>query len=84
MNKALYDEYGGVVALTRFGPDPHGARAALLADYERQGLLHISDPLLRNEVIAVLETRPSMVIPPDSVDFTPYWKRPIPASYFPD
>jgi len=84
MNKALYEEYGGVVAVTRFGPDPHGARAALLADYERQGLLQISDPVLRDEVMAVLETRPSMVAPPDSVDFTPYWKRPIPASYFPD
>lgn len=84
INKALYEEYGGVVALTRFGPDPHGARAALLKDYERQGLLRITDPVLREEVIAVLEAQPSMVVPPESVDFTPYWKRPIPASYFPD
>ena len=26
----------------------------------------------------------SIVVPPDQVDFTPYWKRPIPPSYFPD
>ena len=84
MNKALYEEYGGVVALTRFGHDPQGARAALLKDYERRGLLRITDPLLRDQVIAVLDARPSMVVAPEDVDFTPYWKRPIPASYFPD
>lgn len=32
----------------------------------------------------VLAARPSMVIAPGEVDFTPYWKRPIPPSYFPD
>jgi len=84
MNQALYEEYGGVVGLTRFGPDPHGARAALLMDYERRGLLQIADPVLRGEIVAVLESRPSMVVPPEQVDFAPYWKRPIPASYFPE
>lgn len=84
MNKALYEEYGGVVALTQFGPDPQGARAALLRDYERQGLLQIENAVLREEVQAVLNTPPSIVVAPENVDFTPYWKRPIPASYFPD
>jgi len=84
MNEALYEEYGGVVALTRFGHDPHGARAALLKDYERRGLLRIADPLLRDQVMAVLDAKPSMTVAPEDVDFTPYWKRPIPASYFPD
>jgi hypothetical protein len=84
MNKALYEEYGGVVVLTRFGHDPHGARAALLKDYERQGLLRIADPVLRQEVLAIVEAQPSMVVPPERVDFTPYWKRPIPASYLRD
>lgn len=84
MNKALYEEYGGLVALTPFGPDPHGARAALLRDYERRGMLHIGDAALSEEVQDVLDARPSTVVPPENVDFTPYWKRPIPASYFPD
>jgi len=84
MNKALYEEYGGIVVLTQVGPDPHGARAALLQEYERQGLLRIADPVLHDEVMAVLQARPSMVVPPERVDFTPYWKRPIPASYVPD
>ena len=84
MNKALYDEYGGVVGLTQFGPDPHGARAALLRDYEQRGLVTILDPALREEVDATLDARPPLVVSPDRVDFTPYWKRPIPPSYFPD
>ena len=84
MNRAIYERYGGVVALEEFGPSPHGARAALIADYERQGLLQFADTGLRERVYAMLEHPPSMVVPPDRADFTPYWKRPIPPSYFPD
>jgi hypothetical protein len=84
LNKALYEQYGGVVALTRFGPDPHGARAALLADYERRDLVRFSDTTQRERVFTWLNRRPSMVTRPEEVDFTPYWKRPIPPSYFPD
>jgi hypothetical protein len=84
MNKALYEQYGGIVALTRFGPDPHGARAALLADYERRDLVRFSDAAQRERVFTWLNRRPSMVTRPEDVDFTPYWKRPIPPSYFPD
>jgi hypothetical protein len=84
MNKALYEQYGGIVALTRFGPDPQGARAALLADYEHRGLVRFSDAAQRERVFAWLGRRPSMVTRPEEVDFTPYWKRPIPPSYFPD
>jgi hypothetical protein len=84
MNRTLYERYGGVVALVEFGPSPHGARAALIADYERLGLLQFADTGLRERVYAMLEHPPSMVVPPGRVEFTPYWKRPIPPSYFPD
>jgi hypothetical protein len=84
MNRAIYQQYGGIVALGEFGPSPHGARAALIADYERQGLLQFADTGLRERVYAMLEHPPSMVVPPDRVDFTPYWKRHILPSYFPD
>jgi len=84
LNRAIYERYRGVVALTRFGPYPHGARAALLEDYERRGLLHFSDAGLRERLFALLAARPSMVVAPADVDFTPYWKRPMPYSYFPD
>jgi hypothetical protein len=84
MNKALYEQYGGIVAITRFGPDPHGARAALVADYERRGLVRFPDAAQRERVFAWFNRRPSMVTRLEEVDFTPYWKLPIPPSYFPD
>ena len=84
LNRAIFERYGGVVALTPFGPYPHGARAALLEDYERRGLLRFSDTGLRERLFALLAARPSMVVAPGDVDFTPYWKRRIPPSYFPD
>ncbi len=84
MNKALYEQYGGAVVLTELGPSPHGARAALISDYERQGRLRFFDAALRERLYALIEARPSSVVPPERVDFTPYWKRPIPPSYFPD
>lgn len=83
-NVATYEQYGGVVALTRFGPYPQGARLGLIEDYERKGLIRFHDAGLRERFLAWLAAPPSMVIPPGEVDFTPYWKRPIPPSYFPD
>lgn len=83
-NVSLYERYGGVVALTRFGPDPQGARRALIEDYQRQGLIRFHDTGLRERLLARLAARPSLVIPAAEVDFTPYWRWPIPPSYFPD
>lgn len=83
-NVAIYEQYGGVVALTRFGPDPQGARLALITDYERQGLIRFHDAIWRERLLARLSSRPAIVIPPGEVEFTPYWRRPISPSYFPD
>jgi hypothetical protein len=55
-----------------------------MADYERRGLVRFPDPAQRERIFAWLNRRPSMVTRPEEVDFTPYWKRPIPPSYFPD
>lgn len=84
LNRALYEEYGGTVALTRFGPFPHGARLALLEDYERRGLLEFLDARLRERLMTLLAAPPPIPVAEGKVDFTPYWKRPIPPSYFPD
>jgi hypothetical protein len=83
-NVSIYERYGGVVALTRFGPDPQGARRALIEDYEREELIRFHDAALRERLLARLAAPPSIVIPAAEVDFTPYWRRPIPPSYFPD
>lgn len=84
LNRAIHAQYGGVVALTRFGPDPHGARAALFADYERRGMIAIHDTGLRRALFDLLEEAPRMAVPPAEVDFTPYWQQPIPGSYYAD
>lgn len=84
LNRALYVRYGGVVGLTGWGPWPYGARAALIADYERLGLLEFADAGLRERFYEMLGRPPRMAVPPHRVDFTPYWKRPVPPSYFPD
>jgi hypothetical protein len=34
--------------------------------------------------MAVLAAPPPIPLAEGQVDFTPYWKRPIPSSYFPD
>ena len=84
LNRALYEKYGGTVALTRFGPFPHGARLAVLEDYERRGLLEFSVARLRGRLMTLLAAPPPIPVAEGKVDFTPYWKRPIPPSYFPD
>lgn len=84
LNRVLYARYGGVVALTRFGPNPQGAHLALIEEYERSGLIRFTDAGLREGLYARLAARPAMVVAPGEVDFTPYWRRPILPSYFPD
>jgi len=83
-NRALYDQYGGVVVVTSAGPAAYGARLALIEDYERRGLVEFPDARLREALFALMSRAPARTIPPDQVDFTPYWKQPIPPSYFPE
>ena len=47
-------------------------------------LVRFLDSRLRAQVFAALALQPTAVVPPERVDFTPYWKQPIPPSYFPD
>lgn len=82
VNQALYRQYGGVVALTKFGHDPHGARAAFYADCEKQGKLRFHDTALREAFFTLLAEKPRFIVEPGKADFTPYWKKPIPASYY--
>jgi hypothetical protein len=84
MHRAIFREYGGVVALTPLGPYPQGAWTALIEDYERRGLLEFTDAALREGLFALLAAGPPLAVPAEEADFTPYWRRPIPSSYYPD
>lgn len=77
-NKSIYEKYGGTVGITKFGPEPVGSVKRLLEDYEKQGKIVIHDENLRREFWKRLSTPPKFTAKPDEIDFTPYWKKPIP------
>lgn len=84
MNRDLYERYGGRVVLTELGPYPHGAWEALIAEYERAGWLEFRQAEVRQRFFRFLAVPPGPAVSPSEVDFTPFWKKPIPPSYFPD
>lgn len=77
-HKAIHEEFGGVIASTKFGPDPVGAKAALASRLEQAGQLEITIPTLREAFWQNLRTAPRFAVEPDKVDFTPFWKLPLP------
>jgi len=74
MDAALYREFGGVVAITKFGQVPVGARSALLRRHAKEGTLEIADPSLERRFWASWDVPPRWVAAPDKVDLTPFWK----------
>jgi len=84
LNAALYRVYGGTVGLTAAGPYPHAAKAALVAEYVAANGVEFVDPEIGRRFRALLHAPPKLVFVGERPDFTPYWKRPIPASYMAD
>lgn len=76
--KALHERYGGVVGMTKFGPEPSGAIVALLREHEQAGRLHIAHAGLRAAFWALVERPPRVTAQPGRVDFTYYWLKPVP------
>ncbi|MCC6531932.1 MAG: hypothetical protein IT531_05230 [Burkholderiales bacterium] len=81
LNDALYARYGGVVGLTASGPYAHGARALLIERSLARAEIEILDPVIEQHLRAELAAQPRMRFRGAVPDFTPFWKRPIPASY---
>jgi hypothetical protein len=81
LNEALYRQYGGAVGIGAAGPYAHGGKAALIAEHVAAGGIEIIDRELERRFRAVLQVPPSMTYAGSAPDFTPFWKRPIPASY---
>jgi hypothetical protein len=71
---ALHQEFGGTVAITKFGQVPVGARAALLRRTAKEGKLTFADPGLERLFWAEVEAPPRWAAAPDKVDLRPYWK----------
>lgn len=72
--QAIYAQYGGVVADTKFGPDLIGARKGIMEEWEKSGRLTIPDSTIRNALFAWLAMPPQRVIPKDKVVIPAPWK----------
>jgi hypothetical protein len=71
---ALYRSFGGVVAVTKFGQVPVGARAALLRKVAKESRLEFFDPVLEQRFWSSFDERPSLVAAPHEIDLSPFWK----------
>jgi hypothetical protein len=78
LRKALYEQYGGRVGMTAFGPDPVGATEAWLREHEKAGRLRILDENLAEEFWLAFEREPREPARPEQIDFTYYWLKPVP------
>lgn len=84
VDAALYERYGGVVGIEASGPYAHGARAALVEDHMRTRPVAFLDAGFEAAVRRALASPPVLAATDAPPDFTPFWLRPIPASYVPD
>lgn len=74
LDVALHQEFGGTVAITKFGQVPVGARTALLRRTAKEGRLTFADPGLERLFWEDADARPRRVAEPGKVDLRPYWK----------
>jgi hypothetical protein len=78
LRKALYEQYGGRVGITAFGPDPVGATEAWLREHEKAGRIRILDENLAEAFWEAFEREPRELARPEQIDFSYYWLRPVP------
>jgi hypothetical protein len=78
LRKALYEQYGGRVGITPFGPDPVGATEAWLREHEKAGRIRILDENLAEAFWAAFDKEPREPAKPEQIDFTYYWLKPLP------
>jgi len=76
-NKSVYKEYGGMVAITKFGPDPVEATRRLLAEYEKDKKLVIFNADLKSSFWSRLAKPPRFTAKQGEIDFTPSWRKPV-------
>jgi hypothetical protein len=79
-HESIYREFGGVVASTKFGPDPVGAKAALAEQLQKDQSLNIYDSILSEKFWEGLRKSPRFELEKEKIDFTPFWKQTSSAS----
>lgn len=80
----LHRRYGGVIGVRGSGLYAHGARAELLERHLTQRDLTLLQPDFAAAIERLRTAPPAMTHRGAAADFTPFWLRPIPASYLPD
>ncbi len=75
--KAIYEQYGGQVAITAFGLYPIEARRKLIEEHMRAGDIRFLDAGFEVEFWKNYERGGRFIATKDQIDFTPYWLKPI-------
>lgn len=76
--KAIYEQYGGKVALTAFGLYPIEARRKLIEEHMRAGDIRFLDAEFEAQFWENYERGGRLIATKDQIDFTPYWLKPVP------
>jgi hypothetical protein len=69
------------VTFTVAGVYAYAARAALVADHVARTAPAFPDAAVEGAFFAALQRPPAIVLERDDPDFTPFWQRPLRASY---
>lgn len=80
----LHRRFGGIVGVRASGLYAHGARTHMLRQYVHRQELEWLDTPFRREFERLLGASPLITYRGQDADFTPFWLRPIPASYMRD
>ena len=75
---AIYEEFGGVVISTKFGPDPVQAKALLAQKLAEEGHLDIPSRAMQEALWVSFFPDPKLILEEEKIDFTPFWKQPLP------
>jgi hypothetical protein len=78
VDKAVYEQYGGDVAITHMGLYPIGARRKLIEEHMRAGDIRFLDAGFEAQFWKEYEKGGRLIAAKDQIDFTPYWLKPIP------
>ena len=78
VDKALYEKYGGAVAITKTGLFPFEARRKLIEEHIHRGDIVFADKTFEAKFWESYETLNKRLAEKEKIDFTPYWLKPLP------